>query len=135
MPHAIRITTDVNQKENPSTVPKPEPPALKDVLPERLDLVKEKLTEQLPEQARPMQEVAEHEDEQGNIIPAHMKGLYRFDEKDDKRVCLDEVEKKLADVKWYRVEYHKCRHSADGNNAPCDSWEVDAEEGDIPSNV
>ena len=133
MLHAIRIKTDIKQMDNPPARPTPEPPSIPGVLPDRVGEVMNDLQERLPEQAEPIHEIAEHEDVNGNIIPAHTRGLYRFAETDNKAEIIDKLEKKLLDIEWYRIEYHSCGH--DGNNSPCGNWQSEIEQGNIPDNV
>ena len=123
MPHYFGIKTAAKQMDDPPHIPKPEPPKLPEAVKGRLDKVVESLGEVLPGQSMPMRLIEEHEDLEGKTIQAHMRGVYRFDEKNTKEACQKEIEDKLVDMEWYEIEYHKCNHSEKGNQ-PCEASEV-----------
>ena len=136
MTHAFEILTATEQMENPPRVPTPEPPTIPSVVPERIREVFDGLQEVLPEQSMPMRLIEEHEEE-GVIIPAHMRGLYRASTTDTKEKCIEDIEEKLEDLEWYKIRYHQCRHDVEGKgrNKPCDPWQIEKEKGEVPKEI
>lgn len=125
MAHAFRIKTGKNQQDSPDHVPKPQPPSLPGVLPDRVkEHIKYNFNPVLEGQETPMRKTGG-----GSLsnVPEHVSGTYRFKDSDDKKSLLDSIESKVtADAEWYMVESHECDHDQpDGERTGCGGWKVE----------
>ena len=139
MSHAIRITASTDQRDNPEHIPEPAPPELVNVVPDRViqnvidaeENDEPKFHEVLPEQRREISE-DEPDPETGGPSEPYLRGLYRFDDDDDKTELVNDIEHGvLADVEWYRIESHECDHEKN-RRFGCSSWEIELEHGNVP---
>jgi len=131
---AVRFTTGTASQENPSVQPRPEPPSLPDVVPDRVtQKLKEKHGEVLPEQDTPAQVFAptEFDDRTVDIL----RGVYRVSDNETKTEVIDTIEKEVVgDASWYKIESHDCDHDRDKDTG-CGDWTTEKTYGNIPQGV
>lgn len=132
--HALRVKHSKEQEDNPSKVPSPEPPSIPSVAPKRVEEnIKKNFNAKLEEQESPLSLVESSELTSFDVD--HVRGVYRFDDAEDKEEIIDYVEEEVVkDTKWHRIESHVCDHDED-NGGGCDGWKLEREQGNIPEGV
>lgn len=130
--HAVKVLSAPEQRDNPQTVPTPGPPTIPSVTPDRVADALSNHTEAVPGQAEPAEEMSRTYDD-----VTYMKAVHRVTEDSTKTDVLDDIEAKLADIKWYKILYHQCDHDAEdmASDGGCSGWTVEREYGEIPPGI
>jgi hypothetical protein len=133
--HAILVLSSDTQATNPDLVPEPAPPPFSDVISDRMEQhVLGTFAEALPEQAQP-EGLVEADELSG--APAHVKGLRRFKDGEDKAALLDAIEREVvADAEWAALYSHTCDHDLPPDmRSGCDGWTAERAHGTVPDEV
>lgn len=143
MAHAFEIVMAPEQASNPPSVPKPEPPALPNVVPDRVQShVLDVFSEVLADEASPLSVSPT-----GDAVPSpeHILGRRRFADDEDPTSIAEALRDGVAiDADWFEIRYHKCTHdAADAAEQSCPAdWSVATDSngdpirgGDVPDFV
>jgi hypothetical protein len=143
--HAVEIVCSPQQEDHPNNVPRPEPPELPNVVPERVEQnVKSKFEAVSDGQESPMSKAGGREFDNR---PEHVRGRYRFSDAEDKAAVLDALERDVvADAKWYEIRFHVCDHDGeetigsgcgyiDENGDKIFGWKTERSKGSVPDEV
>ncbi len=111
MAHSYKIISATTEDTAADYVPDPAPPALTDVLPDRVENnIKTKFKPVCESQESPMSKSIDEDDLE------YVEGRYRFDDGDSKDTICGVIENEvLNDAEWYIVKHHECDHDKDEN--------------------
>jgi hypothetical protein len=133
--YRIVVKSARKQKENPSTVPKPEPPALEDVMPDRVKNFRDKHGEDcLPEQATGS---IPHTAKDVGFNYDHVRTVIHYPTHRDLNTILDDIEADmLADVAHYKIDVAVShRNEPRATASPDESYTTEREGGNPPDGL
>lgn len=128
--HAIQIRCATEAADDADTVPKPAPPDLPSVVPERVERhVLDKFEPVVPAEQRDLRPVRDATD--------HLEGLYRFQATQSRAAVLDAFERNVViDAEWYQLLVHDCEHDQPlDERGDCPGWAVARSKGPVPDDV